>query len=241
MRTLIVSDIHSNLDALDAALADAATNGGIDGVWCLGDIVGYGPEPMACLERLWDLDALAIMGNHDGGAVGLVSLETFNPVAASACRWTAGQLTEEGKRYLDGLPHTLTEGPFTLVHGTPQDPIWEYLVSYPQAQAAWNVIDTSALLVGHSHLPFVCEDGLPLERRAVHGQHVAIDGRRLAINPGSVGQPRDGDPRAAYAVYDDAAATLELRRVAYDVRATQGKMAEAGLPEPLISRLSVGH
>jgi predicted phosphodiesterase len=241
MRKLILSDIHSNLDALDAVLADATSNGGIDSVWCLGDIVGYGPEPMACLERLWGLDALSITGNHDGGAVALVSLETFNPVAAAACRWTAGQLTEEAKRYLAGLPRTLTAAPFTLVHGTPSDPIWEYLVSYPQAEAAWKVIGTSALLVGHSHLPFVCQEGLPLDRRAVHGQHVAIDGRRLAINPGSVGQPRDGDPRAAYAVYDDATTAVELRRVTYDIPATQRKMADAGLPEPLINRLSVGH
>lgn len=241
MRTLILSDIHSNLNALNAVLDDAASNGGIDGVWCLGDIVGYGPQPMACLERLWDLSALSIMGNHDGGAVGLVSLATFNPAAATASRWTADQLTEEAKGYLEGLPQTLTEGPFTLVHGTPNDPIWEYLVTYSQAEAAWGVIGTSTLLVGHSHLPFVCQEGQPMERGAVHGLRIAIDGRRLAINPGSVGQPRDGDPRAAYAVYDDATATVELRRVTYDVPATQRRMADAGLPESLINRLSVGH
>ena len=240
MRILLVSDIHSNLDALDAVVTDAASNGDIDGVWCLGDIVGYGPEPMACLERLWGLGALSIMGNHDGGAVGNVSLRTFNPIAAEACRWTARQLTDEAKRYLESLPQRLTEGPFTLVHGTPNDPIWEYLVSYSQAEAAWNAIDTSTLLVGHSHLPFVCQEGQPMERDLEHGQHISIDGRRLAINAGSVGQPRDGDPRAAYAVYDGTTETVELRRVAYDVRPTQRRMAEAGLPEPLISRLSVG-
>ncbi|MDA1215939.1 MAG: metallophosphoesterase family protein [Chloroflexi bacterium] len=241
MRTLIVSDIHSNLDALDAVLADAISNGGIDGVWCLGDIVGYGPEPMACLERLWGLGALSIMGNHDGGAVGLVSLATFNPAAKAASLWTAGQLTEEARRYLEGLPQTLTEGPFTLAHGTPSDPMWEYLTSYSQAEAALGVIGTSALLVGHSHLPFVCQEGLRMELGAAHGQRIAVDGLRLAINPGSVGQPRDGDPRAAYAVYDDITATVELRRVAYDVSLTQRKMADAGLPESLINRLSVGH
>jgi predicted phosphodiesterase len=240
MRTLVVSDIHSNLDALDAVLTDAASNGGIDGVWCLGDMVGYGPEPMACLERLWSLSALSIIGNHDGGALGTISLQTFNPIAAEACRWTARQLTDEAKRYLEGLPLQLTEGPFTLVHGTPNDPLWEYLVSYSQASAAWDAIDTSTLLVGHSHLPFVCQEGQPMKRGLEHGQHVPVDGLRLAINPGSVGQPRDGDPRAAYAVYDDTKATVEFRRVAYDVRPTQRRMAAAGLPEALISRLSVG-
>ena len=239
MRTLVVSDIHSNLVALEAVLADARERGGFQRVWCLGDIVGYGPEPMACLERLWDLDAVAIVGNHDAGAVGTIGLDEFNPLAAQACEWTSHRLSAEARDYLRGLPTTVTNGAITLVHGAPRDPIWEYLVSYSQAQAAWESIESRALLVGHSHIPFVCVEGEGMQRAMGERRATLAEGR-LVANPGSVGQPRDGDSRAAYAVYDDADEALELRRTVYDIAATQRRMEELGLPGPLSARLSVG-
>ena len=240
MRTLVVSDIHSNLVALEAVLDDAQA-GGYDRVWCLGDTVGYGPEPVACIQRLQDLGTIAILGNHDAGAIGILGLEKFNDLAAWACRWTSTQLTPEARQFLAGLPLTTTEYPVTLVHGAPRDPLWEYLLSEPQAAAAWEAVPTPVVLVGHSHIPFVCREGGGLYR-AADGDQVPLAGERLVINPGSVGQPRDGDSRVAYAVYDDThPAHIELHRVSYDIGATQRRMEELGLPRPLSARLAVGH
>ena len=240
MRTLIVSDIHGNLAALDAVLAEAQRGAPVDRVWCLGDTVGYGPEPVVCLERLWALDTVCVCGNHDAGAVGRIDLEAFNAYAAAACRWTGEQLTEEAREFLNGLPLMVTEQPFTLVHGTPLDPIWDYLLSCGQAVDAWEQTGARWLLVGHSHIAFVFREGQAGERPEGAALRVALGSQRLAINPGSVGQPRDGDPRAAYALYDDVQRAVTLHRVPYDISVTQRKMADVGLPEPLISRLSLG-
>ncbi len=240
MRTLIVSDIHGNIEALDAVLDSAKRFDPIDAVWCLGDTVGYGPEPNACIERLRSLAVLSVLGNHDAAAIGRVGLEDFNAYAAQACRWTAEQLTDESRAYLEGLRLTEPCEPFTLVHGTPKDPLWDYMLSYLQANDAWYMTETTALVVGHSHLSFVCEEDNGVLRPGPDGLRVAVGARRLLVNPGSVGQPRDGDPRAAYAVYDDAAATVTLARAAYDIAATQRRMVEVGLPEPLVGRLSLG-
>lgn len=240
MRTLIVSDIHSNIVALDAVFAHAEEEEPVDNVVCLGDTVGYGPAPMACIERLWERHAVSILGNHDAAVVGIISLDDFNPIAAEANRWTAKQITEDAREYLKGLPERLVDDPFLLVHGTPQDPLWDYLISYGQAVAAWEHAEASDILVGHSHLQFVCEAGRGVERAGPEGFTVPLGAARLVVNPGSVGQPRDRDPRAAYAIYDDDAHVLRLYRVWYDVSATQRAMADAGLPEALINRLSFG-
>ena len=240
MRILIVSDIHSNIVALDAVLAAAREEAPIDEVWSLGDIVDYGPSPMECLDRLWELGALSIKGNHDAAVVGEIDLSDFNPIAAQAARWTMDQLTEEAKSYLGGLPTTTMESEFTLVHGSPKDPLWDYLMGYPQAVEAWERVETSDVLVGHSHFQFSCEAGRGLEQPSAEGMIVPLGPARVVINPGSVGQPRDGDPRAAYAIFDDEARHVHLQRTWYDVSATQRAMADVGLPEPLISRLSAG-
>ncbi len=240
MRTLIVSDIHSNVVALDAVLADARADGPIERVWCLGDVVGYGPEPMACIERLWDLDATVICGNHDAGAVGRISVAEFNGPAAEAARWNGAQLSAEARAYLSALPETVVEAPFTLVHGSPRVPLWEYLTSGDQAEEAWGAIPTPHVIVGHSHFQFTCTRSRGLEQAGPSGRVVRTDGDRLAANPGSVGQPRDGDPRAAFTVFDDEAATLALRRTSYDIAATQRAMIDVGLPLPLIERLAIG-
>ena len=240
MRTLIVSDIHSNVAALDAVLADAREDGPVDRVWCLGDVVGYGPEPMACIERLWDLDAVVICGNHDAVVVGRIDISAFNGPAADAARWNGTRLSAEGCDYLSALPETVVEAPFTLVHGTPRNPMWEYLTSGAQAEQAWGAVPTPYVLVGHTHYQFTCTRSDGVEQAGPGGRVVQLDGGRLAANPGSVGQPRDGDPRAAYAVFDDEAGTLELRRTPYDIAATQRAMTGAGLPHTLIERLTMG-
>ena len=247
MRTLIVSDIHSNLVALVAVLQDAETSGAYQHVWCLGDTVGYGPEPVACVELLLSLNAVTVMGNHDDAAVGIIGTGEFNDLAAWACRWTADQLTPSARQALGAFPRMVTSEPFTLVHGAPRDPLMEYLVSMPQAVAAWEAVATPVVLVGHLHRPFVCREGEGFQMAAA-GDRVPIENQgsawakhRFIINPGSVGQPRDGDPRAAYAVYDDEKGAVEMHRVPYDIHATQQRMRALKLPGSLINRLAVGH
>ncbi|MDE2836966.1 MAG: metallophosphoesterase family protein [Chloroflexota bacterium] len=240
MRTLIVSDVHSNLTALDAVIAQAEANGPVDGVWCLGDIVGYGPWPLETVRRLRSLEAVCIQGNHDAGAIGRISLQTFNSAAREACLWNGAQLDEEAHAYLEGLPDAVAVAGFTLVHGAPRDPLWEYLTGYADAMDALARVDTRDVLVGHTHHQFAFEAGGGASLPGPGGLDVTRDGGRLVVNPGSVGQPRDHDPRAAYAVYDSETGVLSLRRAAYDIAATQRAMEQVGLPEPLISRLSAG-
>lgn len=240
MRTLIVSDVHSNLTALDAVLAAAGADGPLDGVWCLGDVVGYGPWPLETVRRIRSLDAVCIQGNHDAGAIGRISLDTFNHAAREACRWNGVQLDEDARAFLEALPDTVAVAGFTLVHGTPRDPLWEYLTSHTDAVEALASIGTRDVLVGHTHHQFAFEDGRGAALPGPGGLTATRDGGRLVVNPGSVGQPRDRDPRAAFAVYDSETDTLSLRRAAYDIAATQRAMEAVGLPEPLISRLSAG-
>lgn len=242
MRTLILGDIHSNLEALQAVLQDAETHGGFHQTWCLGDTVGYGPDPGPCLDLLRQCASLTVAGNHDHGSTGLLDLETFNPNAASACRWTAQNLSPEHCAYLKGLPLIASEAPFTLVHGSLRDPLWEYLVNAEAASATFQLLHTPCCLVSHSHVSFLCARSPrgAAFRRPPENQQVSLGNQPLILNPGSVGQPRDGDPRASYILYDDATQSVVFYRVAYDIPTTQKKMAAAGLPQPLIDRLSLG-
>ncbi len=242
LRALIVSDIHSNRAALAAVLADAAARGGFDALWCLGDLVGYGPEPGACLELLRRYPLTAVAGNHDHAALYPETAAGFNHNAAAAALWTAGQLSREEQDFLADLPLTATAGAFTLVHGSLRAPLREYLLSPAAAAATFARLTTPYCLVGHSHLPFSCvenRDG-PEFVTFAEDELYPLDERRRIINPGSVGQPRDYDCRAAYAVYDDAAGTVEQRRVSYDIADTQDRMRQAGLPPGLIDRLNYG-
>ncbi|MBI4234477.1 MAG: metallophosphoesterase family protein [Chloroflexi bacterium] len=241
-RALILGDIHSNLEAFQAVLQDARGHGGFDEVWCLGDTVGYGPDPGPCIELLQALPHHTVAGNHDLAAIGAADLQWFNPHAAAAVRWTAGQLSPGHRSFLAGLPQRLERGPFTLVHGSPRDPIYEYVVSPEVAGACFGLFTTPYCLVGHSHLPFLCLEaghgaqflGFP------EGQGVRLPEARLIINPGGVGQPRDGDPRASYVLFESAPGDIFHFRVPYDVAATQAKMRRHGLPEHLAARLSQG-
>ena len=243
MRAVIVSDLHSNLAALRAVLDDAAREG-CDELWCLGDLVGYGPQPNECVALMQAKAARCLAGNHDLAVLGAVPLDDFNTYAAAANRWTAGVLEEEARAYLAGLAPREEFAGVTLAHGSPREPVWEYVVSPSIASASFAAFAGNVCFVGHSHLPLVCREppyGTPPQLLAGRaGQRVALTGRCI-VNPGSVGQPRDGDPRAAYAIYQDAPApAIEFRRVAYDVAATQALMRQANLPAYLIERLALG-
>jgi predicted phosphodiesterase len=242
VRIAIVSDIHSNLPALEALLHHAEQGGRVDALWCLGDIVGYGPHPNECVALLRRYEHRAVAGNHDLAACGRMGTEEFNEAAAAAARWTADQLSTTARSYLEGLPPVVCEGEFTLVHGSLRWPEWEYLLSGEQAQAHFELQRTPYGLVGHSHLPFVCreEPAPPRLVAAGDGEGVALTEQRLILNPGSVGQPRDGDPRSGYALYDSDARTVTYYRIEYDIAATQAAMQAARLPGWLIERLSYG-
>ena len=242
MRALILSDVHANLEALQAVLRDASERGGFESIWCLGDLVGYGPDPGACLALLREHQLLAVAGNHDHAAIGTIDPDLFNAAAAAAARWTTAQLSPEEISFLGRLPLIITSDPFTLVHGSLRAPVWEYLLNQESALATLNLLETRFCLVGHSHLPFICREnrGVPDFIQFSEGKVIPLGTERWIINPGGVGQPRDQDPRPSYAVYDDREATIERHRVTYEISATQRKMAEAGLPRHLIDRLDHG-
>ena len=242
MRILIFSDIHSNLAALEAVL-EAVNKQGYDRVWCLGDVVGYGPDPNDCVTEVRNLEALCIAGNHDWAALGKIPLEDFNHDAQRASRWTRDRLTPESVSYLEKQPQMWVEGNFTLAHGSPRHPIWEYIQLPSVAAANFAYFETPYCLVGHSHVPVIF--------RALDEQQVemffppldvplALGEERLIINPGSVGQPRDGDPRASYVLWDEEAGTLQFHRVEYPIDRTQTRMMEADLPPRLAARLAFG-
>jgi diadenosine tetraphosphatase ApaH/serine/threonine PP2A family protein phosphatase len=242
VRTLIVADVHANLEALEAVIRDAEDGGAIDSVWCLGDVVGYGADPGACIDLLRSFPLLAVAGNHDLAAAGLLATDDFNAMASVAAHWTADRLTDEQRAWLAGLPSAATEGDFSLVHGSFVDPVWAYLVSEVEARDHFALQTTPYCLVGHSHHPLLFArvragvKGLRLEQ----GDVVLLEGSTFVANPGSCGQPRDGDPRAAYALLESDRRELGFRRVDYDIRRTQAKILAAGLPAFLAERLALG-
>jgi len=242
VKIAILGDIHSNLAAFEAVLDDLKRRGGFDKIWCLGDVVGYGPDPHECIELLRQHDHLCVAGNHDWAAIGKLDTLDFNPMAARACHWTAEQLSPEDIEYLQGLPLNICQDNFTLVHGSPREPIWEYLLSAEAARDNFPRFQTDYCLVGHSHVPliFEAEGKQIITSRFPDEAILKLGSNRLIINPGGVGQPRDGDPRASYTLYDVEAKTIHHYRVEYDILSTQRKMEENGLPLPLILRLSEG-
>lgn len=242
MRTLVLSDIHANLVALEAVLAAA---GPYDRLWFLGDLVGYGPNPNECVERLRDLGpAVALSGNHDWAVLDKLDTEEFNDDARKLVRWTARELTGENRAYLGELPPFHVAAPFTLAHASPRHPVWEYILDLQTALENFEHFQTPVCLVGHSHIPalfLLDEEAAELSFYLVgDGEVIDLSRGRAIINPGSVGQPRDGDPRASYAVLDDEAQTWTLHRVAYDIAETQARMVVHKLPARLIERLEFG-
>ena len=244
MRSLILADIHANLEAFQAVLADAHSRGPIDELWSLGDIVGYGPNPAEVIDLLREHAHVSVAGNHDWAAIGKIDTRAFNPYAKAAAEWTQEHLSRDHADYLDSLPLSLEKGDFTLVHGTPRDPIWEYLVTESSALANLEHLKTDQCLVGHSHYPFLCRvdpDNLTCAfLEFPPGVPIELGPEPLFINPGGVGQPRDRDPTTNYAIYDSSDNSICHYRVPYDIPATQEKMRRANLPEPLITRLDRG-
>jgi predicted phosphodiesterase len=239
MRIAVLSDIHSNLVALDAVLAHL---GSVDAIWHLGDVVGYGPDPDGVVARLEELGAVGVRGNHDAAAIGGAEIEWFNTDARAAIEWTRRVISAPTKAWLAGLPERLLEADYTLVHGSPREPIWEYITSSPVARANLAFITTRFGLHGHTHLPVVWaeEDGRIVSIAPGDGSTFALAGRRALLNPGSVGQPRDGIPEAGYMVIDSEAERATWHRVAYDIEAVQAAMRAKKLPGRLVDRLSYG-
>ncbi|MGZ6268981.1 MAG: metallophosphoesterase family protein [Candidatus Limnocylindrales bacterium] len=239
MRIAVLSDIHANLLALDAVLASLDT---IDAIWHLGDVVGYGPEPDGVVARLRELGARGVRGNHDAAALGGLEIEYFNPDARRAIEWTRQTITDETRRWLEALPERLVVDDLTLVHGSPRDPIWEYVTSTAVARENLAAFGTIYCLHGHTHVPVVFreEAGRVEALGPVQGAELPLDGRRALINPGSVGQPRDGVPTASYMVVDTERRLVRWDRVPYDIAGTQAAMRAAALPNRLVTRLELG-
>ena len=239
MRVAVLSDIHSNLTALDAVLAAA---GAVDAIWHLGDVVGYGPDPDGVVRRLVEVGAVGVRGNHDAAAAGGSEIEWFNSDARRAMEWTRTVISAPTVAWLRDLPERLTVESCELVHGSPREPIWEYVTSVPVARANLAVLGSPTGLNGHTHIPiaFVEDDGRIDVVGPGHGSELELRGRHALLNPGSVGQPRDGDPEASYAIFDPGEGRISWHRVAYDVGAVQEAMRSVGLPGGLAARLSLG-
>lgn len=243
MKYAILADIHANLEAFTAVLDDISEKGDIEEIWCLGDVVGYGPDPQRCIEILNRSQHVCVAGNHDMAAIGRVETTYFNAMAASAIEWTAGQLTSDQVQYLESLPETIQKGDFTLVHGSPMEPLWEYVISTGIAVRNFTYYTTTYCLVGHSHVSMAFMKDEEVGCKPVQltpGIGLALGESKMIINPGGVGQPRDGDPRASYAIYDSERQMAHLYRVPYDIETTQKKIMERGLPVMLASRLEQG-
>jgi predicted phosphodiesterase len=251
MRALVISDVHANRAALETVLEDAEQIG-FDVVWCLGDIVGYGPEPDWCVNQIRLLGAAvglkAVVGNHDWAVLERMEVDDFNPEAARTVLWTRKNLSDESLAWLGDLPKDpiVEEERFTLAHGSPRDSVWEYILDPFIAGENFREETFTFCLVGHTHVPvlYILQNGesaVRVRQTMREGEGLRLpQGARAILNPGSVGQPRDGDPRAAYAILDTVEAMWLPRRVAYPIEITQAHMREAGLPERLITRLSFG-
>ena len=238
---LIVSDIHANLVAFQAVLADAPA---FDQIWCLGDLVGYGPNPNECIERIQEFPHLSLAGNHDWAALGKLDVKNFNADARAATIWTQSELTPAAREYLGGLPTHVELDSFTMAHASPREPVWEYVLDANVAYANFSNFSTPMCLVGHTHIPLIFELNEQRGRCETMGPpfngRMKLENRRMIINPGSVGQPRDGDPWASYAMLDTENMTWDFGRVPYAIEITQERMRARGLPRRLVDRLEIG-
>jgi diadenosine tetraphosphatase ApaH/serine/threonine PP2A family protein phosphatase len=241
MRILVFSDIHSNLTALKSVLAHA---GEIDAAWCLGDLVGYGPDPVEVIEEIRKLpNLLCLIGNHDAATLNAIDTGAFNPEARQSVEWTKKHLTEEQIIFLRSLPEKLQINDVTLSHGSPRFPVWEYLLDTRSAAFNFDYFDTPYCFVGHTHLPVIyhMESSFDSVQLQIPEPNSLIQLKwRSIVNPGSVGQPRDRDIRASFAIYNSDDHSWFYQRVEYDISEVQTRMLKAGLPERHIQRLSAG-
>ncbi|MFA5160993.1 MAG: metallophosphoesterase family protein [Elusimicrobiales bacterium] len=244
MKYGVISDIHGNYEALAAAL-NFLEEFSPDGYFCCGDLVGYGPQPNECVEMVRSLKGLhCVIGNHDMAAIGQLPVSWFNSCAAQALGLTRAILSDESVQFLESLPKTLEVEDITIVHGSPKNPAEEYLLTGEQFLESMEVWHTRACIVGHSHVPFVMSCmgvRFPLMEGLTHRQKITmLDGHRYIFNPGSVGQPRDRNPRVSCALYDSQERAFQLFRLEYPIAATQKMMRSAGLPELLVERIGNG-
>jgi diadenosine tetraphosphatase ApaH/serine/threonine PP2A family protein phosphatase len=242
VRIAVVSDVHSNLHALEAVLAEIDA-GEFDEVWCLGDVVGYGPRPNECAALVRERAAICLAGNHDLVVLGRIPIVAFAGEAAAAARWTQGVLGEDVRSFLGSLEPRATAMDTELFHGSPLDPVWDYVLDEYTAERTFDATSAPLVLVGHSHVALeLVDDGTGLAGHGIApaGTTLELDGLRRLLNPGSVGQPRDGDPRAAWLEIDKSARRATFRRTEYPVERTQAEMRERGLPELLAERLAHG-
>jgi predicted phosphodiesterase len=245
MKVAVISDIHANLPALEAVLAEIDKDPP-DEIWCLGDVVGYGAQPNECARITAERSDLCLAGNHDLAALGALDISSFSPAAAEAAVWTQGQLADESRAFLESLEPTGESRDVALYHASPRDPIWEYVLWPDQAGACIASQATRVAMIGHSHvaLCFRADDDGDADAtqgaQATAGTTLDIAEGRWLLNPGSVGQPRDGDPRAAWLILDTDAWSATYARVEYPVEEAARGIIEAGLPEHLGRRLAVG-
>ncbi|NOX61588.1 MAG: metallophosphoesterase family protein [Chloroflexi bacterium] len=246
MRIAVISDIHSNLVALNVIL-EAIDALAPDAIWCLGDVVGYGPEPEACVCVVRERSAICLTGNHDRAVAGQLALEDFHPDAAEAALWQREHLSQEALAWLRERPEMLEEAGITLAHGSPRDPVWEYVVDARTAARNFEYFETRLCLVGHSHLAIAWREKNPGWWTpgadlvwAEPKTPLNLNDERWILNPGSVGQPRDHDPRASFALLDTDANTWTWHRHEYDVESVAKAIFEAGLPRRMGLRLFEG-
>lgn len=240
MIVAFISDIHGNLEALGAALGhiDAAT---VDEIVCLGDVVGYGASPNECVDLVRSRCSHVLLGNHDAAAVGMTSIEYFNAHARRAAEWTREKLTEENTAYIKSLPMDYRADDFYAVHASPHELCeWHYVTNQGVADDAFEGFDDAICFLGHSHVPVIFREGGDRGERLQEGSIVFEKGPRFIVNVGSVGQPRDNDPRLSFGIYDTEKRELSLRREPYDVTKASEKIMMAGLPEMLATRLHLG-
>ncbi|ADK79638.1 metallophosphoesterase family protein [Sediminispirochaeta smaragdinae] len=237
MKILVLSDIHGNREALETVLSEC--EGEYQQIWCLGDIVGYGPDPNDCIEILAGKEVVAVMGNHDLGAGRGEKWDLFSPVARTMIEWTAERLSGQSRHYLSKLPEIAYRDGYTLVHGSPAGPVWRYILDGHSAAEAFSLMDTPACLYGHTHVPAL----FSLSKRALryhqprYGKRMRPPGQMWLANPGSCGIPRDGDGRAAFILLDTESGFFTFRRIVYPKNRTVEKLKRLGAPYQLIQLL----
>ena len=241
MKVAVLTDIHSNLPALEAVL-EATQEAGLEKRWCLGDVVGYGAQPDDCAALTAEHCELSLVGNHDLAVTGEIDTEVFSASAAAAVEWTRENCKQETMEFLKGLKPEATDKEVGLYHASPRDPVWEYVLATDQAQECMEEQSGRVSLIGHSHVALYFSDAGDegVGGQAPEGHEIDLSQSRWLLNPGSVGQPRDGDPRAAWLELDTEEWKATYHRVEYDIESAADAIREAGLPDLLAERLSVG-